>query len=218
MRSPQDSPRASAAIKARDPTTKDLIRLAASRQSTFTKGEGYGHAEQRHGRSVRFDKSGFAGEGHMLTLYEPKCEDLWFRQMMLADEETMSYNHAWGGTIAWPQEEWASWHAYWVIDHEGKRYYRYLKDEDGKYVGEIAYHYDAGTGHEMANVIIHAPHRRKGYGGEALDLLCAAAKDNGVAALYDDIAIDNPAIRLFLSHGFTEESRTKEKIYLQKRL
>ena len=29
----------------------------------------------------------------MLTLYEPKYEDLWFRQMMLADEETMSYKH-----------------------------------------------------------------------------------------------------------------------------
>ncbi len=35
----------------------------------------------------------------MLTLYEPKYEDLWFRKMMLADEDTMSYNHAWGGTI-----------------------------------------------------------------------------------------------------------------------
>ena len=30
----------------------------------------------------------------MLTLYKPKYEDLWFRQMMLADEDTMSYNHA----------------------------------------------------------------------------------------------------------------------------
>ncbi len=28
----------------------------------------------------------------MLTLYEPNYEDLWFRQMMLADEDTMSYN------------------------------------------------------------------------------------------------------------------------------
>ena len=35
----------------------------------------------------------------MLTLYEPKYEDLWFRQMMLEDEDTMSYNHAYGGTI-----------------------------------------------------------------------------------------------------------------------
>lgn len=44
----------------------------------------------------------------MLTLYEPKYEDLWFRQMMLADEDTMSYNHAWGGTIPWPEDKWSA--------------------------------------------------------------------------------------------------------------
>ena len=30
----------------------------------------------------------------LLTIYEPKYEDLWFRQEMLADEATMAYNHA----------------------------------------------------------------------------------------------------------------------------
>ena len=44
----------------------------------------------------------------MLTLYEPRYEDLWFRQMMLADEETMAYNRAWGGTIPWPEEKWGT--------------------------------------------------------------------------------------------------------------
>ena len=154
----------------------------------------------------------------MLTLYKPKPEDLCFRQMMLGDEDTMSYNHAWGGTIPWPESKWAGWYNAWVVQHEGKRYYRYLKDEGGQFVGEIAYHYDDEIGHAMADVIIYAPHRRKGYGGEALDLLCAAAKKNGAAVLYDDLAIDNPAVRLFLRHGFTEESRTKETIRLCKTL
>ena len=27
-----------------------------------------------------------------ITLYTPSLEDLWFRQKMMADEETMSYN------------------------------------------------------------------------------------------------------------------------------
>ena len=152
----------------------------------------------------------------MLTIYKPKFEDLWFRQMMLADEETMSYNHAWGGTIPWPKEKWASWYDYWVINHEGKRYYRYLKDKDGQFVGEIAYHYDAKIGHAIANVIIYSPCRRKGYGGEALDLLCSAAKDNGVAVLYDDIAIDNPGVNLFLQCGFREEYRTDEVIMVKR--
>ena len=154
----------------------------------------------------------------MLTLYAPGLEDLWFRQMMLADEETMSYNHAWGGTIPWPEKEWENWYSHWMIRHGGKRYYRYLKNRDGQYVGEIAYHYDDEIQHEVANVLIYSPYRRKGYGAEALELLCAAAKNNGVTELYDDIGIDNPAIKLFLKHGFTEAYRTQEKVFLRRKL
>ncbi len=40
----------------------------------------------------------------MLVLYEPGLGDLWFRQKMLADEKTMSYNRAWGGAISWPED------------------------------------------------------------------------------------------------------------------
>ena len=138
--------------------------------------------------------------------------------MMLADEDTMSYNHAWGGTIPWPEDQWKDWYDHWIADHNGKRYYRYLKNQDGQYVGEIAYHYDTDIHHETANVIIYSQYRRKGYGSEALELLCSAAKNNGVKVLYDDIAIDNPAIGLFLKHGFTEEYRTEEKVFLKKEL
>ena len=52
----------------------------------------------------------------MLTLYEPKYEDLWFRQMMLADEDTMSYNHAWGGTIPFGEDKWRGWYDCWIAD------------------------------------------------------------------------------------------------------
>jgi diamine N-acetyltransferase len=31
---------------------------------------------------------------------------MWFRESLMADEETMSYNHAWGGTIPFPKERW----------------------------------------------------------------------------------------------------------------
>ena len=154
----------------------------------------------------------------MLTLCKPKREDLWFRQMMLADEETMSYNHAWGGTIPWPEPEWEAWYDYWIINHEDRRFYRYLKNRDGDFVGEIAYRFDDSMQQYAANVIIHSRYRRNGYGGEALDLLCRAAKNNGISVLYDELAIDNPAIRLFLKKGFTEEYRTEEKIVLRKEL
>ena len=53
-----------------------------------------------------------------ITLYTPFLEDLWFRQKMMADEETMAYNHAWGGTIPFPKEVWHGWYDFWIVKHE----------------------------------------------------------------------------------------------------
>lgn len=153
----------------------------------------------------------------MTALYQVKPTDLWFRKKMLADEATMSYNRAWGGTIAFPESDWADWYDYWIARPEGKRFYRYLTDE-GRFVGEVAYHYDAELSGFVADVIVYAPERGKGYGRAGLDLLCAAAKENGITELYDDIASDNPAVGLFLRHGFAEAFRTDGKIVLKKTL
>ena len=65
----------------------------------------------------------------MIELVIPALEDMWFREKLMADEETMSYNHAWGGTIPFPEEDWKDWYDYWIVDHEDRRFYRYLKDE-----------------------------------------------------------------------------------------
>ena len=152
-----------------------------------------------------------------IKLIEPKLDDLGFRAGLLADEDTMSYNHTWGGTIEWPKQEWKDWYDYWIINHENKRFYRYLFDEEaGKYVGEIAYHFDDERKIYVANVIIIAKCRGKGYGNAGLRLLCDSAKENGVEILYDDIALDNPGIALFLKNGFSEEYRTAEIIMLKK--
>ena len=154
----------------------------------------------------------------MLIALIPAFDDLWFRQMMLRDEETMSFNHLWGGTISFPEERWKDWYDHWILHPDGRRYYRYLKETGDGFVGEIAYHYDPEMEGYLANVIIYSRFRRKGYGNEALDILCKEAKKNGVDTLYDDIASDNPAISIFLKHGFSEESRTGDKIVLKKKL
>ena len=153
----------------------------------------------------------------MIELVIPKLEDLWFREKLLADEETMSYNHAWGGTISFPEEKWQNWYDRWIINHENKRYYRYLKDDKG-FVGEIACHYDSEYDGYVADVIIFSQFRGRGYGAQGLELLCRAAKENGIQVLYDDIAIDNTAIHLFIQKGFYEVSRTAERIILKKDL
>lgn len=155
----------------------------------------------------------------MIVLHEPSLSELWFRERLLGDPETMSYNHAWGGVIPFPREKWASWYEHWVAGHEDKRFYRYLKDtESGLFVGEIAYHWDEDRNIWLANVIIAAEYRGRGYGTEGLRLLCRAAAEKGVDILCDDIAIDNPGVGLFLKAGFTEEYRTEEIIMLKKLL
>lgn len=152
-----------------------------------------------------------------LELYRPKLEDLWFRQKMLEDEETMSFNAHWGGAINFPKEDWEEWYNHWVNNHSNKRYYRYVKDGDN-FIGEIAYHFDKTYNGYVANVLIYAKYRKQGYGREALRMLCEVVKNGGAHILYDDIAIDNPAISLFLKEGFKEECRTDEIILLKKEL
>ena len=152
----------------------------------------------------------------MIKQYTPRLEELWFRRMLLGDAATMSYNHAWGGTIDFPESGWAEWFDRWVRNPGKERFYRYLRNERGEFVGEIAYHLDGGI--YLADVIVYAGYRRRGCGGEGLRLLCRAARERGIWVLYDNIAADNPALSLFLSMGFAEAYRTQAYIMLKKEL
>lgn len=154
----------------------------------------------------------------MLKTYIPEYNDLWFREKLLSDSDTMSYNKAWGGTIDFPESKWKRWYHYWIEKPEDKRFYRYLINENNDFVGEIAYHFDDEEKKYLVSIIIYSKYRGIGYGREGLELLCCSAKNNGLKSLYDDIASDNSAIKLFLESGFTEEYRTKDIVMLKKDL
>ena len=155
----------------------------------------------------------------MLELYKPALRDLWFREQFMSDEATMAYNRAWGGTIPFPESQWAAWYDRWLVNHENRRFYRYLRErESGAFVGEVACHYDDERAIWLADVIVPAEYRGRGYGTRGLSLLCDAAAKLGVDVLYDDIAIDNPAVSMFLKAGFIEEYRTDEIIMVKKKL
>ena len=49
----------------------------------------------------------------MIKLYKPNINELWFKEKMMSDEDTMSYNH---GTIAFPMSKWDSWYQRWMRD------------------------------------------------------------------------------------------------------
>ena len=153
-----------------------------------------------------------------ISLHKPSYEELAFRQSFLADPETMSYNHAYGGTIHFPVERWADWYRRWVEEPD-QRFYRYLKIEGtGTLVGEAAYHYDAEIGEYLSDIIIVARCRHRDYGAQGLALLCEAAKANGVVRLCDNIAVDNPSVHMFLKAGFQEQMRNGEYILVGKEL
>ena len=57
--------------------------------------------------------------------------------------------------------------------------------------------------------------RGQGFGKEGLKLVCDAARANGIEALYDNIALDNGAVQMFLNCGFTEIRRTEEAVWVK---
>lgn len=154
-----------------------------------------------------------------LKLYRPALNELGFRQRLLSDPDTMAYNHAYGGTIPFPEERWADWYARWIEDDTGMRFYRYLCCEaEKRFVGEAAWHYDSELGEFICDVLVAAADRGRGFGRQGLALLCAAARENGVKRLCDNIAVDNPSVKLFLSAGFRERYRNGEYILVEKEL
>ena len=153
----------------------------------------------------------------MIKAYKPSLEELSFRESLMADPETMSYNDAWGGTIPFPKEDWEDWYDYWMNAPESRMYYRYLYDDTaGCFVGEIAYHFDEDRNIHICDVIVLAKYRGRGYGSEGLRLLCEAARENGIAVLYDDIATDNPSWKLFLKNGFEIDYQNEEVVMVKK--
>lgn len=153
----------------------------------------------------------------MLRLYKPTLDELWFRQELLSDPDTMSYNNAWGGIISFPQDKWRDWYNSWLAEKENKRFYRYLLNADtDEFIGEAAYHFDDSQNIYICDIIVYAKYRGNGYGTAGLLLLCEAAKENGVGTLYDNIALDNPSVQLFLNNGFTVEFQTENVVMVKR--
>ncbi len=155
----------------------------------------------------------------MIELYRPTIDELGFRESLLADEKTMSYNRAWGGTIPFPKMKWEKWYQCWLEDSVFQRYYRYLYDADNaNFVGEVAYHYDEERKIHICDVIVLAKYRNRGYGSTGIRLLCDAAKENGISVLHDDIAADNPSYKLFLKNGFEIDYQDNTIVMVKKTL
>lgn len=145
--------------------------------------------------------------------YMPMFEELSFREEFLKDEKTMAYNHK---TIDFSKDKWEDWYDRWLINTNGKRFYRYIQEYSGHYVGEAAYYYDEERNIYLISILIIDSKRGLGYGKHALKLLINEAKKNGINEIYDDIAIDNTSVEMFLKNGFEIDHKTDTYVTVKK--
>lgn len=83
-------------------------------------------------------------------------------------------------------------------------------EEDGRLIGYGAVCVIAGEG-EIQRIAVLEGYRQGGRGRKLLAALAAAAKERGAGAMTLEVRESNqPARRLYLSAGFTEEARRKD--------
>ena len=151
-----------------------------------------------------------------LYLHVPSIDELWYRQQLLNDPDTMSYNrnydldiegyHKDTGCLDFPKEDWQAWYQYFVCG-EPMRFYAYIvRSEDEAFIGEVNLHkVQSHDWYEMGIVLEHK-HRGNGYAEEALNLLLKHAFENlNADAVHNEFEDTRyAAVKTHLFAGFTQ--------------
>jgi len=172
-----------------------------------------------------------------LYLHVPAYEELWYRQKIMQDPDTMSYNKGYDlnfdgydkatGCIAFPKQKWVDWYTYF-IEQEPQNFYAYIVREfDEKFIGEVNAHMNVDAGWYEMGIVLEAKYRGKGYAVAALRLLLQHVFEKmGAEAVHNEFEEErSAAVRTHLSAGFTkyrQEDRivelliTREQYFRQK--
>ena len=145
-----------------------------------------------------------------LRLHIPDLTELWYRQKLLSDPDTMCFNRSSDncGCIDFPDDVSSDWYNYWINGFP-MRYYAYVvRVSDGTFIGEVWLHkneeivfYD--DYYEMG-IIIENKFRCVGYGSEALNLLLDVAFcELGAASVHNSFeSFRSDALKTHLNSGF----------------
>lgn len=148
-----------------------------------------------------------------ICLHVPEYGELWYRQKLLADPDTMSYNKGYGsenGCIDFPEEMWQEWYSRWVTGAPD-RFYAYIV-LDGGFIGEVSLrkNHDKGFYEDCYDmgIVIESRYRCNGYAAKALDLLLETAfEELGAASVHNEFeSYRAAALRLHLNAGFSVSS------------
>ena len=147
-----------------------------------------------------------------VTLYTPKRDELDYRAHVMSDPATMHYNrnqqidcpcyHKDTGCIDFPESDRDEWFAAW-IGREPERFYAYVKDEEGQFIGEVSARLEDGV--YKIGVVIESRFRGCGYGDEALGALLEVLFEKfGAEVVENEFEFQrNPAARMHRRAHFT---------------
>lgn len=145
-----------------------------------------------------------------LRLHIPDFSELWYRQKLLADPDTMYFNRSSDscGCIDFPDDGFYDWYNYWINGFP-MRYYAYVvRISGGTFIGEVwIYKNDIIGSYEdyyKMGIIIENVFRCVGYGSEAIKLLLDVAFcELGAASVHNSFeSFRLDALKTHLNSGF----------------
>ena len=161
-----------------------------------------------------------------IELYVPELPDLWFREKLLSDPETMSYNRGYElgfpeyhndtGCIDFPKENWDGWYRKWV-HAEPERFYAFLREtETGDFLGEVNLFQTEELGVYEMGIVLHSARRGKGYAQAGLRLLLQVAFEKLQAQKVTNCFEESrkAALRIHLAAGFQIEAEEDGLLHL----
>lgn len=161
-----------------------------------------------------------------LYLHVPEYDELWYRERIMSDSDTMGYNKGYDldcdgydnatGCIAFPESEWREWYDYY-IGNEPECFYAYIvRASDGAFIGEVNLHRTDEARYNMG-IVIEGKHRGKGYAAKALKLLLERAFEKMHAeAVCNDFEEERvAALKAHLSAGFEICGKTDNILSLE---
>lgn len=149
----------------------------------------------------------------------PETEELWYRQRLLSDPDTMSYNKGLDmdfegydretGCIDFPEERWREWHRCWA-QGVPERFYAYIM-RGNEFIGEASLRKFPEDGYEdrySMGIVIESIYRGNGYAAQALELLLDTAFcEIGAASVHNEFECwREAAVRLHMFGGFSADS------------
>ena len=161
-----------------------------------------------------------------VSLHIPEYDELWYRQKILAQPETMNYNKGYNmdfkgyhkdtGCIDFPEMEWSVWYDCFV-NHKPERFYAYIVNvSNNEFIGEVNLHKSINNEWHDMGIIIESKHRGRGFAVEALRLLLKVAfEEYCVFTIHNDFEVDrNAATKAHYSVGFKKHKIENGIIHL----